>query len=218
MSNIFYTESSMLAFLVFVGVFAAYAEGGNPYHVFFTQKFGCGSEDIVINSEHKGGDGPCLSLPVWVMGFGGKSINAPQRDGHAVLQIFADENCRIQVGHVNLDDDRCTNMNPSASVAGTWYWSVANCQGRCWRPNALVTNTSLANQPPVGVNKVSCVAVGGGCVSDGDCCYNPCSSTSCFNGQCIGSWCRSVGATCEMDCQCCSHHCEVNRLNPGTCT
>lgn len=68
-----------------------------------------------------------------------------------------------------------------------------------------------------------CTSVGGVCYSDDNCCWNPCSPTSCMRcpscdtGICIGSYCLSRGTVCTIDCQCCSNDCMINEFSPGFC-
>lgn len=64
---------------------------------------------------------------------------------------------------------------------------------------------------------ISCSQLGQTCTTNDDCCVDPCSPTSCFQGLCIGSTCLGFGSSCQLDCQCCSGSCVKNELNPGTC-
>ena len=63
----------------------------------------------------------------------------------------------------------------------------------------------------------ACSSPGGSCSNNNDCCWNPCSPTTCVNGMCTGSSCLGYGVQCAFDCQCCSGYCDSDIDNTPRC-
>lgn len=138
--------------------------------------------------------------------------------------------CSVTCSYVLKPSQSCSVTCPPPTE--TWRWDAeCECPGphdcspgygcgpscRCIqrrRKDGARAFTPRKNQTS---KKTNCSPLKGACRLDADCCFNPCSPTSCFQGSCIGSMCLSRGNACRMGCECCSKRCKIDSTSPGFC-